>query len=72
MGRGHERSVIVAAVAGAIGALIGLAFAIAPLGVIVAGVAAFGLAVAVMGLSGRKSVRRLDPSLESRFPSPKR
>jgi hypothetical protein len=64
-------SVIVAAVAGAIGALIGLAFAIAPLGVIVAGVAAFGLAVAVMGLSGRRSVRRLDPSLESRFPSPK-
>jgi hypothetical protein len=63
-------SVIVAAVAGAIGALIGLALAIVPLGVIAAGVAAFGLAVVVMGISGRRSVRR-DPSLEPRFPSPK-
>jgi hypothetical protein len=64
-------SVIVAAVAGAIGALAALAFAGPPLGVIVTGAAAFGLAVVLMGVWGRSSVRRLDPSLEPRFPSPK-
>jgi hypothetical protein len=64
-------SVIVAAVAGAIGALAALAFASPAPGVILAGAAAFGLAVVLMGLSGRRSVRRLDPSLEPRFPSPK-
>jgi hypothetical protein len=64
-------SVIVAAVAGAIGALVALAFAVAPLGVVVAGGAAFIVVVALMGLFGRKSVRRLDPSLDPQFPSPK-
>ena len=64
-------SMIVAVVAGAIGALIGLAFAIAPVGVIAAGGAAFLVAVTLMGLLGRRSVRRADPSLEPRFPSPK-
>ena len=63
---------IVAAVAGAIGALVALAFAIAPVGVVVIGGAAFVVAVALMGLFGRRSVRRLDPSLEPRFPSPQR
>jgi hypothetical protein len=65
-------SVIVAAVAGAIGALVALAFAVAAIGVVVAGGAAFVVAVALMGLFGRRSVRRPDPSLESRFPSPTR
>jgi hypothetical protein len=64
-------SVIVAAVAGALGALVALAFAVAPLGVVVAGGAAFIVAVALMGLFGRRSVRRLDPSLDPQFPSPK-
>jgi hypothetical protein len=64
-------SVIVAAVAGAIGALAALAFAVVPLGVVLSGAAAFVLAVVLMGVWGRRSVRRLDPSLEPRFPSPK-
>jgi hypothetical protein len=64
-------SVIVAAVAGAIGALAALAFASPPPGVILAGAAAFGLAVVLMGVWGRRSVKRRDPSLEPRFPSPK-
>ena len=65
-------SVIVAAVAGAIGALAALAFAVVPLGVVLSGAAAFVLAVVLMGVWGRRSVRRLDPSLEPRFPSPQR
>jgi len=64
-------SVIVAAVAGAIGALVGLAFALAPIGVVLAGAVAFAVAVVLMGLLGRSSVRRVDPTLEPRFPSPK-
>ena len=64
-------SVIVAAVAGAIGALVGLAFALAPIGVVLTGGATFVVAVALMGLLGRSSVRRVDPTLEPRFPSPK-
>ncbi|HEY8830000.1 MAG TPA: hypothetical protein VIM83_05320 [Candidatus Limnocylindria bacterium] len=64
-------SVIVAAVAGAIGALVALAFAVAPVGVVVAGGVAFAVAVLLMGLLSRRSVRRLDPSLGPRFPSPK-
>jgi len=63
--------VIVAAVAGALAALVALAFAVAPLGVVAAGGAAFIVAVALMGLFGRKSVKRLDPSLDPQFPSPK-
>jgi membrane protein implicated in regulation of membrane protease activity len=64
-------SVIVAAVGGAIGALVALAFAIAPVGVVAAGAVTFAVAVVLMGLLGRRSVRRLDPSLAPRFPSPK-
>ncbi|MDP9320693.1 MAG: hypothetical protein M3P16_06325 [Chloroflexota bacterium] len=64
-------SVIVAAVAGAIGALAALALAAPPLAVTLTGAVVFVLAVMVMGIWGRRSVRRHDPSLEPRFPSPK-
>ena len=64
-------SVIVAAVAGAIAALAAIAFAAPPLGVTLACAVAFVLAVIVLGMWGRRSVRRSDPSLEPRFPSPK-
>jgi hypothetical protein len=64
-------SVIVAAVAGAIGALAALAFTAPPLGVTLAGAMVFVLAVVSMGMWGRRSVRRSDPTLEPRFPSPK-
>jgi hypothetical protein len=65
-------SVIVAAVAGAIGALVGLAIGIPSLGVLVVGAAVFLLAVVLMGVWGRRAVGRNDPSLTPRFPSPKR
>jgi FtsH-binding integral membrane protein len=64
-------SVIVAAIAGAIGALIAVAFAAQPIGVTVAGAAAFVVAIVLLGYWGRRSVRRLDPGLAPRFPSPK-
>jgi hypothetical protein len=64
-------SVIVAVVAGAIAALAALAFAIVPLGVIAAGAAAFVVVVVLVGIWGRRSFRRLDPTLAPRFPSPK-
>ena len=63
-------SVIVAAVAGAIGALIALAVAAPQLGVVLSAAAGFLTAVVLMGLWGRRSFTRLDPSLEPRFPSP--
>jgi hypothetical protein len=64
-------SVIVAAVAGAIGALIGYAVGIPLFGVLIAGAVAFVVAAVLMGNWGRRSVRRFSPSLETRFPSPK-
>jgi hypothetical protein len=64
-------SVIVASVAGAIGALVGYAIGIPLLGVLLAGAAAFVLAAGLMGIWGRRSVGRLSPSLEPRFPTPK-
>jgi hypothetical protein len=64
-------SVIVAAVAGAIGALVALAIPLSPLGVLLTGAAAFVLAVVLMGIWGRRSFKRFGPSLEARFPSPK-
>jgi hypothetical protein len=65
-------SVIVAAVAAAIGALAASALAIPPLGVVVAAAATFVVAVVLMGIWGRRSFGRNDPTLASRFPSPKR
>ncbi len=64
-------SVIVASVAGAIGALVGYAIGIPLLGVLLAGAAAFVLAAVLMGIWGRRSVGRFSPSFEARFPSPK-
>ena len=64
-------SVIVASVAGAIGALVGYAIGIPLLGVLLAGAAAFVLAAVLRGIWGRRSVGRLSPSLEARFPTPK-
>jgi hypothetical protein len=62
-------SVIVAAVAGAIGALVGYAIGIPLFGVLLAGAAAFVVAAVLMGIWGNRSVR--GPSLETRFPTPK-
>jgi hypothetical protein len=64
-------SVVVAAVAGAIGALVALAIPIPALGVLLAGAATFVLAVLLMGLMGRRSFKGFGPSLEARFPTPK-
>ena len=62
-------SVIVAAVAGAIGALVGYAIGIPLVGVLLAGAAAFVVAAVLMGIWGNRSVR--GPNLETRFPTPK-
>jgi hypothetical protein len=64
-------SVIVAAVAGAIGALAAEAIPIGQVGVVLAAAGAFVLAVVLMGIWGRRSFGRDDPSLAPRFPSPK-
>ncbi len=64
-------SVIVAAVAGAIGALAAVGFDAPKIGVLVAGAAAFALAMVWLGIWGRRSVRGLSPTLAPRFPSRK-
>jgi hypothetical protein len=64
-------SVIVAAVAGAMGALVAVAVGFPSAGVVLAALAAFIVAVVWMGLWSRRSFRRSDPTLEPRFPSPK-
>lgn len=63
-------TVIVAAVAGAIGALTARAVAIPSWGVVLGAAAGFVLVLILMGISGRRSVTRFAPSLEPRFPSP--
>jgi hypothetical protein len=63
-------TVIVACVAGAIGALVARASGIPPLGMVVAAAAAFLLLMVLMSLWSRRSFTRLSPSLEPRFPSP--
>jgi hypothetical protein len=65
-------TVIVAAVGGAIGALVALAIAAPPLGAGVAAVVTFVIVMVLMGRSGRQSVTRPSPSLEPRFPTPAR
>jgi hypothetical protein len=64
-------SVIVAAVAGAIGALAALAIGLPSLVVVLLGAAVFVLAVLLMGIWSQRSFGRRDPSLDPRFPSPK-
>jgi len=63
-------SVIVAAVVGAIGALAALAIGAPPLGVVLAAAAAFVIAMVWLIVWGRRGIRRPDPSLKPRFPSP--
>ncbi len=65
-------SVIVAADAGAIGALAAYAVGLSLLGVLLVGAAAFLLTAVLIGNSGRRSVRRFDPMTEARFPTPKK
>jgi hypothetical protein len=64
-------SVIVAAVAGAIGALAALAIGLPSLVVVLLGAAVFVLAVLLMGIWSQRSFGHQDPSLAARFPSPK-
>ena len=64
-------SVIVAAIVGAIGALVAVAAGLPSLGVVLVAVGAFVVAVVLMGLWGSRSFgRSRDPSLEPHFPSP--
>ncbi len=65
-------SVIVASVVGAIGALTALAIGLPSLGVVLAAGAAFVIAMVWLTSWGRRGLRRHDPSLEPRFPSPRR
>ena len=65
-------SVIVAAVVGAIGALVALAFGTTSLVVLLAAGAAFLIAMVWLTMWGRRGLRRPDPLLEPRFPSPPR
>jgi hypothetical protein len=62
-------TVIVAAVAGAIGALAAMAFAVPPFEAVLAAALAFALIVVLMGIWGRRSVSADPPSLKPRFPS---
>jgi hypothetical protein len=64
-------SVIVAAVAGAMGALIAVAVGLPSVGVVVVAAAAFVVAVEWMGIWARRSFRHSDPTLAPNFPSPK-
>jgi uncharacterized MnhB-related membrane protein len=63
-------AVIVAAVAGAIGALSALAFDSPPFGIALAAVGAFLIAVVLMTIWARRAFTRGAPSLEPRFPTP--
>jgi hypothetical protein len=63
-------SMIVASVGGAIGGLIAAGFGGPPVVVVLSGIAAFVLAAVGMGVWGSRSVRRLSPALQARFPSP--
>ena len=63
-------SVIVAAVVGAIGALTALAIGAPSWAVVLAAGAAFVIAMVWLTTWGRRGLRRPDPSLEPRFPSP--
>jgi hypothetical protein len=65
-------SVIVAAVVGAIVALAALALSLPSFGVVLTSGAAFVIAMVWLTRWGRRGLRRPDPSLEARFPSPNR
>ena len=63
-------SLIVASVAGALGGLIALGFGGDPVVVVIAGMISFAVLWVLTAVWGRRSVRRLDPQLQPRFPSP--
>ena len=63
-------SVIVASVVGAIGALVALAIGLPSLGIVLSAAAGFLIAIAWLTSWGRRGLRRPDPTLEPRFPSP--
>ncbi len=63
-------SMIVASVAGAIGGLVAVGFGAPAAVVVLAGIALFLVTAVLIGMWGRRSVRSLDPTLASRFPSP--
>jgi hypothetical protein len=63
-------SVIVAAVAGAMGALVAVAVGLPSVAVVLVAAAAFVVAAAWMGIWARRSFRHRYPTLEPHFPSP--
>lgn len=65
-------TVIVAADAGAIGALAAVGFAAPTVAVLAVGALAFAAALVLLGNWGRSAVRRFGPMVEPRFPSPKK
>ena len=64
-------TVIVAALAGAIAALTALALGISPWAIGLAAAAVFVLALLLLGIWNRRSIKRSPPSLAPRFPSPR-
>jgi membrane protein implicated in regulation of membrane protease activity len=64
-------SVIVASVVGTIGALAALAIGLPSLGVVLVAAGALVIAMVWLTFWGRRGLRRPDPSLEPRFPSPR-
>ncbi len=64
-------SVIVAAVAGALGGLVAFGFGGVPVVVLLTGFAFFLVAMLLFAAWGRRAVRGLSPDLQPRFPSPK-
>ncbi len=65
-------TVIVAAVGGAIGALVAVAVGVPPLGAVLAAAAAFVLVIVLVGIRGQRMTYQPSPSLEPRFPTPPR
>ncbi|HSS62232.1 MAG TPA: hypothetical protein VLK30_12340, partial [Candidatus Limnocylindrales bacterium] len=63
-------SVIVSAVAGAIGGLIAIGFGAPVIAVLLAGILGFVVAFLLLAAWGRRAVRGLDPGLTPRFPAP--
>jgi hypothetical protein len=65
-------SIIVSAVAGAIGALAALALSLSPVLVVFVAAIGFMVAILLLGMWNRQSVTTLSPSLEPRFSTPGR
>lgn len=65
-------TVIVAALAGGVVALVALAISAPRLAIGLSAAACFVLALLLMGIWNRRSIKRLFPGLEPRFPTPRR